>query len=210
MSQTHAGDLIHAFDTSPATEAGDPALLLGGKGAGLARMRAIGLPVPPGFTIPTPVCRRVLAEGWFDELDAAIAAGVAALEAELGRRLGDPDDPLLVSVRSGAPVSMPGMMDTVLNVGMSAAAAGALGGEQRRRAFRLGHLPPLRGGLRLDRGRGAGPRAGGAGPGRHRRSSLGRAGGRGAGRGRAGLAGGAGRSRPSRARRPRWSRSRGR
>ena len=127
MSPTDSDDLIHAFDTPPAVEPADLALVLGGKGAGLSRMRAIGLPVPPGFTIPTTVCRRVLASGWFDGLDAAIAGGLAALEAELGRRLGDPENPLLVSVRSGAPVSMPGMMDTVLNVGMSAGAAEGLG-----------------------------------------------------------------------------------
>ncbi|MDH4076861.1 MAG: phosphate kinase, partial [Acidimicrobiia bacterium] len=88
MSSTDSDDLIHAFDAPPAVEPADLALVLGGKGAGLSRMRAIGLPVPPGFTIPTSVCRRVLASGWFDELDAAIAAGLAALEAELGRRLG--------------------------------------------------------------------------------------------------------------------------
>lgn len=127
MSPTDSDDLIHAFDTPPAVEPADLALVLGGKGAGLSRMRAIGLPVPPGFTIPTTVCRRVLASGWFAGLDTAIAGGLAALEAELGRRLGDPENPLLVSVRSGAPVSMPGMMDTVLNVGMSAAAAEGLG-----------------------------------------------------------------------------------
>lgn len=127
MSPTDSDDLIHPFDVPPAVEPGDLALVLGGKGAGLSRMRAIGLPVPPGFTIPTTVCRRVLASGWFPELDAAIADGLHALEAELGRRLGDPENPLLVSVRSGAPVSMPGMMDTVLNVGMSAAAAEGLG-----------------------------------------------------------------------------------
>jgi len=127
MSPTDSDDLIHAFDAPPTVDAAGLALVLGGKGAGLSRMRAIGLPVPPGFTIPTPVCRRVLASGWFSELDAAIASGLAALEAELGRRLGDPENPLLVSVRSGAPVSMPGMMDTVLNVGMSAAAAEGLG-----------------------------------------------------------------------------------
>ncbi len=118
--------LIHSFDAPPDVPAGELSAVLGGKGAGLTRMRALGLPVPPGFTIPTGVCRRVLASGWFAELDRAIAAGVAELEAGLGRRLGDPAAPLLVSVRSGAPVSMPGMMDTVLNVGCSADVAAAL------------------------------------------------------------------------------------
>ena len=102
-------------------------MLLGGKGAGLVRMRALGLPVPPGVTIPTSVCHRVLESGWFDELDHAVDRAVDDLEAVMGRRLGSIEQPLLVSVRSGAPVSMPGMMDTVLNVGMSAEVAVALG-----------------------------------------------------------------------------------
>jgi pyruvate,orthophosphate dikinase len=126
MSQPEPAALIIPFDAPPGVDGADLALLLGGKGAGLTRMRSIGLPVPPGFTIPTPVCRRVLAGGWFDELDDAIAQGIEQRELALGRRLGAPPDPLLVSVRSGAPVSMPGMMDTVLNVGMSAEAAEAL------------------------------------------------------------------------------------
>jgi pyruvate,orthophosphate dikinase len=100
---------------------------MGGKGAALARMTALGLPVPPGFTLTTGACHRVLADGWSDDLDAVLAEGVAALEATLDRRLGDGDRPLLVSVRSGAPISMPGMMDTVLNAGMTDAVAEALG-----------------------------------------------------------------------------------
>jgi pyruvate,orthophosphate dikinase len=89
-------------------------------------MRALGLPVPPGFTIPTPVCHRVLGSGWFGELEQSIRAGLAELESTLSRYLGSAEAPLLVSVRSGAPISMPGMMDTVLNVGMSAEVARAL------------------------------------------------------------------------------------
>jgi len=93
--------------------------LLGGKGAGLAVMTAMGLPVPPGFTLTTEACRRYLASGWSDELDAAVRRGLDAVEAATGARLGDPDVPLLVSVRSGAARSMPGMLGTVLDVGMS-------------------------------------------------------------------------------------------
>ena len=94
--------------------------LLGGKGANLAEMTNIGLPVPPGFTITTDACRYFLANGTTPEgLDAEVAAHLDALEQAIGRKLGDPGDPLLVSVRSGAKFSMPGMMDTVLNIGLS-------------------------------------------------------------------------------------------
>ncbi|MEV1334014.1 pyruvate, phosphate dikinase [Micromonospora costi] len=94
--------------------------LLGGKGANLAEMTNLGLPVPPGFTITTEACKAYLATGQEpDGLAGQIAAHLEALEREMGRRLGDPDDPLLVSVRSGAKFSMPGMMETVLNVGLN-------------------------------------------------------------------------------------------
>ncbi|MEJ7583575.1 MAG: pyruvate, phosphate dikinase [Acidimicrobiales bacterium] len=93
---------------------------LGGKGANLAEMTSVlGLPVPPGFTISTRACRDYLIGGWPDGLDAEIARHVRRLEKAMGRQLGDPDDPLLVSVRSGAKFSMPGMMDTVLNLGLN-------------------------------------------------------------------------------------------
>src|ERR671921_768266 len=94
--------------------------LLGGKGANLAEMTNLGLPVPAGFTITTEACKRYLASGAHVEgLDDEIATHLAALEGKMGRRLGDPADPLLVSVRSGARFSMPGMMETVLNVGLN-------------------------------------------------------------------------------------------
>ncbi|MEV6694336.1 pyruvate, phosphate dikinase [Micromonospora sp. NPDC051196] len=94
--------------------------LLGGKGANLAEMTNLGLPVPPGFTITTEACKAYLASGEQPAgLAEQIAAHLAALETGMGRRLGDPDDPLLVSVRSGAKFSMPGMMETVLNVGLN-------------------------------------------------------------------------------------------
>ncbi|HEX3221781.1 MAG TPA: pyruvate, phosphate dikinase, partial [Nocardioides sp.] len=94
--------------------------LLGGKGANLAEMTNLGLPVPPGFTISTEACRAYLERGDVPEgLDDEIDRHLRTLEEAMGRRLGDPVDPLLVSVRSGAAVSMPGMMETVLNVGLN-------------------------------------------------------------------------------------------
>jgi pyruvate,orthophosphate dikinase len=94
--------------------------LLGGKGANLAEMTNLGLPVPPGFTITTDACRYYLAHGATPGgLDDEVAGHLRALEQAMGRKLGDPADPLLVSVRSGAKFSMPGMMDTVLNIGLS-------------------------------------------------------------------------------------------
>ena len=94
--------------------------ILGGKGADLAEMVRLGLPVPPGFTITTEACRHYLAHGAPPpELASELARHVGLLERSAGRRFGDPEDPLLVSVRSGAAVSMPGMMDTVLDVGLN-------------------------------------------------------------------------------------------
>jgi len=94
--------------------------LLGGKGANLAEMTNLGLPVPPGFIITTDACRYYLAEGAVPEgLAAEVGEHLADLERKIGRRLGDHADPLLVSVRSGAKFSMPGMMETVLNIGLS-------------------------------------------------------------------------------------------
>ncbi|TFV52109.1 pyruvate, phosphate dikinase [Blastococcus sp. TF02A-35] len=94
--------------------------LLGGKGANLAEMTNLGLPVPPGFTITTDACRYYLEHGGTPpELDAQVSEHLAALEKAMGKTLGDPADPLLVSVRSGAAASMPGMMETVLNVGLN-------------------------------------------------------------------------------------------
>ncbi|BBH70901.1 pyruvate, phosphate dikinase [Actinoplanes sp. OR16] len=101
--------------------------LLGGKGANLAEMTNLGLPVPPGFTITTEACQRFLLDGTHvDGLDGEIDEHLATLERDMGRRLGDPADPLLVSVRSGAKFSMPGMMETVLNVGLNDASVDGL------------------------------------------------------------------------------------
>ena len=95
--------------------------LLGGKGAGLAEMSNLGLPVPPGFTITTQACVHFFdsEEQWPDNLWAEALEGLKHVEAITGKRFGDAENPLLVSVRSGAPVSMPGMMDTVLNLGLN-------------------------------------------------------------------------------------------
>nr|MBU6203570.1 pyruvate, phosphate dikinase [Acidobacteriota bacterium] len=94
--------------------------LLGGKGANLAEMTSVlKLPVPHGFTVTTDACRDYMRSGWPRTLDGEIARHVATLEARMRRRLGDAADPLLVSVRSGAKFSMPGMMDTVLNLGLN-------------------------------------------------------------------------------------------
>jgi pyruvate, orthophosphate dikinase len=94
--------------------------LLGGKGLGLQEMSNVGIDVPPGFTLTTPLCRAYETIG---DLDSTVWDGVRAamqrVEADMGRQFGDPEQPLLVSVRSGAAVSMPGMMDTVLNVGLN-------------------------------------------------------------------------------------------
>ena len=110
--------------------------LLGGKGANLAEMTNLGLPVPPGFTISTEACRAYLAEGHEpDGLADQVTEHLEALEKSMNKRLGDAEDPLLVSVRSGAKFSMPGMMDTVLNIGLNDRSvqglAATVGGDER-------------------------------------------------------------------------------
>src|SRR5919106_1517427 len=95
--------------------------LLGGKGAGLAEMTAIGIPVPAGFVVTTEACVEYRRNGREPPpgLEEEVGEHLARLEQATGKRFGDPDDPLLVSVRSGAAVSMPGMMDTILNLGLN-------------------------------------------------------------------------------------------
>lgn len=102
--------------------------LIGGKGANLAEMCNIGIPVPPGFTISTEACKHTIDHGltWPDGLAQQIKEGVFHIESEMGAKLGDKKNPLLVSVRSGAAVSMPGMMDTILNLGINDAVVEAL------------------------------------------------------------------------------------
>ena len=113
--------------------------LLGGKGANLAEMCRLGLSVPPGFTIATSVCEAFYENGERipDDVAAQIEEGLARLEQIMGRRFGDPENPLLVSVRSGAAVSMPGMMDSVLNLGLNDETAGGLGRQSGDRRFAL-------------------------------------------------------------------------
>jgi pyruvate,orthophosphate dikinase len=111
---------VYDFDSPPALAAADLRRLIGGKGANLVVMATdLGLPVPPGFTISTEACREYLAGTWPDGLDDEVRAHIARLEERTGRGFGAGENPLLVSVRSGAPVSMPGMMDTILNLGLN-------------------------------------------------------------------------------------------
>ena len=112
--------------------------LLGGKGANLAEMTTLGLPVPPGFTISTETCRAYLSEAGEPEgMADEVTEHLATLEAAMDKRLGDADDPLLVSVRSGAKFSMPGMMETVLNVGLNDTSVGGLAARSEDERFAL-------------------------------------------------------------------------
>jgi pyruvate,orthophosphate dikinase len=111
---------VYAYDHRHDLPLTELALVIGGKAANIATMATeLGLPVPPAFTITTAACNAYLSGGWPDGLDAEIREHMARLETLVGRRFGDPSDPLLVSVRSGAPRSMPGMMDTILNLGLN-------------------------------------------------------------------------------------------
>ena len=111
---------VYAFDHAHERPPMELRGLLGGKGANLAEMTSVlELPVPPGFTVSTDVCREYLRSGWPDDLDGALAQQMGGLEERMDRTLGHAVDPLLVSVRSGAEVSMPGMLDTVLNLGLN-------------------------------------------------------------------------------------------
>jgi pyruvate,orthophosphate dikinase len=127
-SNGHPRKLIYYFGRTKTEGSGREKQLLGGKGANLAEMTSIALPVPPGFTITTEVCdlyyksNRKLPAGLMDD----VARNVATLEKELGKRFGDTKNPLLVSVRSGAAVSMPGMMNTILNLGLNDQAVAGL------------------------------------------------------------------------------------
>ena len=113
--------------------------LLGGKGAGLAEMASLGLPVPPGFTITTEVCTHYYANAnrYPKELERDVATALAAVGRVTGKTFGDKTNPLLVSVRSGARASMPGMMDTVLNLGLNDETVEALAQEIGRPPLRL-------------------------------------------------------------------------
>ncbi|MBU6235206.1 MAG: pyruvate, phosphate dikinase, partial [Alphaproteobacteria bacterium] len=112
---------VYGFGNGKAEGKADMKNLLGGKGANLAEMSSIGLPVPPGFTITTEVCTHFYAnkQQYPDSLKAEVEKALAAIEKTVECKFGDPANPLLVSVRSGARASMPGMMDTVLNLGLN-------------------------------------------------------------------------------------------
>ncbi|HZA51825.1 MAG TPA: PEP/pyruvate-binding domain-containing protein, partial [Myxococcaceae bacterium] len=124
--------LVYHFDELPAAErvAGswdEVRALLGGKGANLAEMTRLGLPVPPGFIVTTRACNAYLARGAFPQgLWEQILDALRALEKKTGKKLGDRENPLLLSCRSGAKFSMPGMMDTVLNIGLNREVAESL------------------------------------------------------------------------------------
>src|SRR2546430_1272677 len=110
--------------------------VLGGKGANLAEMTNLGVPVPPGFTIACGECIEFLNSGKYsDKLRAEVEGNIARLEETTGKKLGDPKNPLLVSVRSGAPVSMPGMMETILNLGLNHRAVLALAEQSQNTRF---------------------------------------------------------------------------
>jgi pyruvate, orthophosphate dikinase len=131
---TYVFDFDHAHDRAPK----ELRSLLGGKGANLAEMTSVlGLPVPHGFTISTDACRTYMDSGWPAGLSEEIAVHLARLEERMGRRLGNPTDPLLVSVRSGAEFSMPGMMDTVLNLGLNDASVDGLAAQTNDERFAL-------------------------------------------------------------------------
>src|ERR1700693_3765454 len=116
-----ASQWIYSFGNGKADGRADLRNLLGGKGAGLAEMTNIGVPVPPGFTISTEVCTYFYAHGqsYPPELKQQVSENLARVEKSVGKKLGDAKKPLLVSVRSGARASMPGMMDTILNLGLN-------------------------------------------------------------------------------------------
>lgn len=131
---------VYTFGDGTAEGLGDMLEHLGGKGAGLAAMSRLGVPVPPGFTVSTAVCRAFYQSGGRalpKDVVTEIERGIAHIERASGRRLGDPAAPLLVSVRSGAAVSMPGMMDTVLDVGLTRACLDGLAARGAGRRFAL-------------------------------------------------------------------------
>src|SRR5580692_9399522 len=127
---------VYSFSAERAEGRGEMKNLLGGKGVNLHDMASLGLPVPPGFTITTEVCTHFYANNrlYPSELKDQVAAALAPVEKAIGARLGDPKNPLLVSVRSGARASMPGMMDTVLNLGLNdqtVAGLASISGDER-------------------------------------------------------------------------------
>jgi len=141
---------VYDFDSPPPVAPADLPLLIGGKGANLVVMASdLGLPVPVGFTITTEACRAYLGGRWPEELGEELRVHMERLGEQVGRRFGDAADPLLVSVRSGAPVSMPGMMDTILNLGLNDATADGLAASAGGADFAADCLRRFREGYRL-------------------------------------------------------------
>ena len=136
-SAARKGKWVYAFGGGKAEGRADMRNLLGGKGAGLAEMAHLGVPVPPGFTITTEVCTYFYQNGktYPKELNAKVDAALAEVGRITGKKFGDGENPLLVSVRSGARASMPGMMDTVLNLGLNDATVAALAKKSGDRRF---------------------------------------------------------------------------
>jgi pyruvate,orthophosphate dikinase len=127
---------VFFFGNGAAEGTRDMTAVLGGKGANLAEMTNLGVPVPPGFTIACAECIEYLNTGKYsDKLRAEVEGNVARLEEATGRKLGDPTNPLLVSVRSGAPVSMPGMMETILNLGLNDRTVAGLASQSQNARF---------------------------------------------------------------------------
>jgi len=127
---------VFFFGNGKAEGTRDMTSVLGGKGANLAEMTNLGVPVPSGFTIACSECIDYLNSGKYsDRLRAEVEGNVARLEKETGKKLGDPRNPLLVSVRSGAPISMPGMMETILNLGLNDRAVLALAEQSKNPRF---------------------------------------------------------------------------
>ena len=128
---------VYLFGNGAADGNRDMRDLLGGKGANLAEMSSIGLPVPPGFTITTETCQFYTEHGshWPEHLNEEVHKGVRHIEAVMGSGFGAPENPLLVSVRSGGAISMPGMMDTVLNLGLNTDVAAGLASKTGNERF---------------------------------------------------------------------------
>jgi pyruvate,orthophosphate dikinase len=138
---------VYTFGNGAAEGKADMKNLLGGKGANLAEMNLIGVPVPPGFTITTDTCteyNQLGKEKTVELLKAEVEAAVAKVESMMGTKFGSNENPCLLSVRSGARVSMPGMMDTVLNLGMNDnAVQGLVASKNRKRKICMGLLPKI-------------------------------------------------------------------
>ncbi|HKI74838.1 MAG TPA: pyruvate, phosphate dikinase, partial [Pseudomonadales bacterium] len=135
---TDTSKYVYVFGATNTEGAAEMKNLLGGKGANLAEMCRLKIPVPPGFTITTDACTQFTQQGrdyLLDLIRSEVEQGVVSIESEMGKRFGDPEDPLLVSVRSGARASMPGMMDTILNLGLNDTAVEGLARKTNNERF---------------------------------------------------------------------------